>query len=183
MVLRSVRMDDVDRFVALDTEPEVLRYIDRHPPTRDRTAAGVAELLERHRDHPGLGRLVAEDPSGRFLGWFGLLIGDDPGELGLGWRLRRRQWGRGLATEGGRALVDHAFARRWVRRVTAETMAVNERSRRVMVKCGLRYLRTCHIPFDDPLPGTEHGEVEYGITRAEWSARRSNHHEPDGFPG
>ncbi len=32
----------------------------------------------------------------------------------------------------------------------------------------LRHHRTFHVDFDDPLPGTEHGEVEYELTIDEW---------------
>jgi RimJ/RimL family protein N-acetyltransferase len=54
--------------------------------------------------------------------------------------------------------------------VVADTMAVNTKSRRVMVKCGLRFVRVFHEHFDGPLPGTEHGEVEYAVDRATWLA-------------
>jgi RimJ/RimL family protein N-acetyltransferase len=46
-------------------------------------------------------------------------------------------------------------------------MAVNLRSRRVMEKAGLRHVRTFHLVWEDPIPGFEHGEVEYEILRAE----------------
>lgn len=49
-----------------------------------------------------------------------------------------------------------------------ETMGVNTASRRVMERSGLRYVRTFHFEWDDPLPGTEHGEVEYEILRSDW---------------
>lgn len=49
-------------------------------------------------------------------------------------------------------------------------MAVNTKSRRVMVKSGLRFVRVFHVVFEDPLPGTEHGEVEYAVDRETWSA-------------
>jgi RimJ/RimL family protein N-acetyltransferase len=58
-------------------------------------------------------------------------------EVELGDRLRRSAWGMGYATEGSRALVDRAFAEPGVRRVYAETMAVNVASRRVLEKAGL----------------------------------------------
>ena len=63
-------------------------------------------------------------------------------------------------------MIDEAF-RRGATRVTAQTMAVNERSRSVMERCGMRHVRTFHVDFDDPLPGTEHGETEYEITIAD----------------
>ncbi len=83
--------------------------------------------------------------------------------------------GRGFATEGALALIDALFEA-GATRVFAQTMAVNERSRRVMERCGLRYCRTFRLEFDDPLPGTELGEVEYDLTRAQWKAQvdRSN---------
>ncbi|MFC8846533.1 MULTISPECIES: GNAT family N-acetyltransferase [unclassified Micromonospora] len=91
----------------------------------------------------------------------------------LGYRLRRAAWGRGLATEGSRALVRYAFTTLGLARVWAETMAVNTASRRVMEKSGLRHVRTVHLDWDDPIEGTEHGEVEYELLRGEWTARHA----------
>jgi hypothetical protein len=42
-------------------------------------------------------------------------------------------------------------------------MAVNAGSRRVLERAGLRYVRTFHLDWADPLPGAEHGEVEYAL--------------------
>lgn len=61
-----------------------------------------------------------------------------------------------------------AFTELGVRRVFAETMAVNLASRRVVEKAGLRWVRTLYPQWDQPLPGSEHGEVEYALDRAEW---------------
>ena len=55
-------------------------------------------------------------------------------------------------------------------RIRAQTKAVNTASRATMASRGLRYVRTFHEHFDDPLPGTEHGEVEHEIRRADWPA-------------
>ena len=49
-------------------------------------------------------------------------------------------------------------------------MAVNTASRRVMEKAGLRHVRTFHAEWPDRIDGDEHGDVEYALTRAEWSA-------------
>jgi RimJ/RimL family protein N-acetyltransferase len=68
-------------------------------------------------------------------------------------------------------LIDKGFAEMGVRRVWAQTMAVNLASRRVMEKSGLTHQRTFHLEWDDPLPGTELGEVEYALDRAAWERR------------
>ena len=65
-------------------------------------------------------------------------------------------------------MVAMAFADPDVVAVFARTMAVNLRSRRVMEKLGMRHIGTFYPVFDDPIPGTEQGEVEYEITRSEW---------------
>jgi RimJ/RimL family protein N-acetyltransferase len=57
-----------------------------------------------------------------------------------------------------------------VREIVATTMAVNAGSRRVMEKAGLRYVRTVHLDWPDPLDGNEHGDVEYLLLRAGWAA-------------
>jgi len=48
-------------------------------------------------------------------------------------------------------------------------MAVNEASRATMQAVGLSYVRTFHVEFDEPLPGSDQGEVEYAITRERWA--------------
>lgn len=172
--LRPLTDDDVDDVVALHSDPDVMRYLG--PPAE--TAEHVrGVLLPRWRDldarTPGFGYAAAEErATGAFLGWFLFRppYSEDPppGEIELGYRLHRAAWGRGFATEGSRALVDRGFAELGVERVVATTMAVNLGSRRVMEKVGLRYVRTFAAEFDEPLPGSEHGEVEYALTRARW---------------
>ena len=83
----------------------------------------------------------------------------------LGYRLRRSAWGKGYATEGSRALIRKGFTELGVRRVVAETMAVNTASRRVMEKAGLTLVRTFHQEWPDRIPGDEHGDVEYALTQ------------------
>jgi len=172
MVFRRFNAHDVDLLYELDGDTEVMRYL-----SRERTSYEVIRderlpsILRTAGLYPGLGHWAALDrQGGEFLGWFALDV-DSPDMARrpeLGYRLRRAAWGRGLATEGGRAILEHAFRLPGVDAVFAQTMAVNTRSRRVMEKLGMRHVRTLHVPFDDPLPGTEHGEVEYEITRAVW---------------
>ncbi|CCH21753.1 GNAT family N-acetyltransferase [Micromonospora lupini] len=171
--LRRLTTADVDAIVELDSDPEVMRFLTGGVATPRATVRDeqVPRLLAQYERRPGLGRWAALDPAGGdFLGWFALDPSEDGSEAELGYRLRRSTWGRGLATEGSRALVRYAFDTVGVRRVWAETMAVNERSRRVLEKAGLRHVRTFHLQFDDPIPGTEHGEVEYELRADEWAA-------------
>jgi deazaflavin-dependent oxidoreductase (nitroreductase family) len=171
MRLRPITIDDVDELVALDADPEVMRYLTGGKPTsRDAMIDTV---------HRAIGsRWVAFDRStDEFVGWFGLAPTADD-EYEIGYRLKRVAWNHGFATEGTRALIDLAFSRLGARRLWAQTMAVNRRSRAVMERCGLRYARRFHPVFDDPIEGTELGEVEYELLRAEWEAAMADSESP-----
>ncbi|MEH1027914.1 GNAT family N-acetyltransferase [Micromonospora profundi] len=171
--LRRFTAADVDALVELDSDPEVMRFLTGGAATPLATVRDeqLPRLLGQYDRHPGLGCWAGLDrATGEFVGWFALDPSADGDEAELGYRLRRATWGRGLATEGSRALVRHAFDVVGVRRVWAETMAVNDRSRRVLAKAGLRHVRTFHVQWDDPIPGTEHGEVEYELRAQEWAA-------------
>jgi RimJ/RimL family protein N-acetyltransferase len=109
------------------------------------------------------------------VGWFSLRP-SDTGEYELGYRLSVDSWGRGLATEGSRALIDYGFDSLGASRVWAQTMSVNRRSQRVMERCGLRFVRNFHLHWEDPIAGSEAGEVEYALTREEWARSCSTAH-------
>ena len=95
---------------------------------------------------------------------------EDPTVSDLGYRLQRRYWRKGLASEASRALLQHAFETVGQSRVIAQTMAVNTGSRRVMETIGMRHVRTYFPSWDEPLPGADLGEVEYEMTREMWES-------------
>jgi len=174
LLLRPVVADDLESLVALDNDPEVMFFINAGAPTpRAEVEADLQWWLGYPDRYPAYGFYAAiEKATGDFLGWFHLRPGEGagPDEPELGYRLVRRAWGRGYASEGSRALVDAAFAELGATRVYAQTMAVNIASRRVMEKAGLRFVRTFVADWPVRIPGDEHGDVEYAISRAEWEA-------------
>lgn len=176
LVLRHFTMDDVDAVVALDSDPLVRRFVEDGETVGRAAAAGLIEhSFDLYLRSEVFGFWAAtEKPAGTFIGWFHLRPRDDEssGEPELGYRLVSSAWGRGYATEGSRALVDRAFESPGVQRVVAETMAVHTASRRVMEKCGMRLVRTFRADWPVHIPGDEHGDVEYAVSRAEWTATR-----------
>ena len=172
--LRRFTADDADLLVELDSDPAVMRFISggRATARSEIESEMLPWWLAYYERYAGYGFWAAiERASGDFIGWFHLRPADDerPHEPELGYRLRASAWGKGYATEGSRALVERAFRDFGAERVTAETMAVNTASRRVMEKAGLRYVRAFHAEWPDRIEGDELGDVEYAITRAEWT--------------
>jgi RimJ/RimL family protein N-acetyltransferase len=166
--LRALTLDDVDLLVALDSDPEVMRYINGGRPT---PRAETEAVVRRSLDHRWL---AFERSTGAFVGWFGLRPSGTARERELGYRLRQETWGNGYATEGSRALIVAAFTELGVSRVWAQTMTVNTRSRRVMERCGMRFVRTFHLEWPEPIAGTELGDVEYELLKHDWEAQSSS---------
>lgn len=177
LILVPLAEDHLDHEVELDSDPEVMRYLGNG------TARSRSEVERYHRNRlaaaesvPGLGFWVGFE-GGQFVGWWILEPperadqGPVEGQAELGYRLLRRYWRRGLASEGARELLRHGFEDLRLSRIFAETMAVNQASRATMASVGLRHVRTFHADWDEPIQGAEQGEVEYAITREEWLGR------------
>jgi RimJ/RimL family protein N-acetyltransferase len=133
--LTAAHLDDL---VRLDSDPAVMRYINGGVPTP--RAQYEQELLPRMAawDELPYGFLAAYEQE-VFVGWFHLRPSVfDASMLELGYRLRREAWGRGLATEGGRALVRYAFETLDQVEVDACADPRNVASTNVMIKCGMQ---------------------------------------------
>jgi RimJ/RimL family protein N-acetyltransferase len=161
--------------VELDSDSEVMRYLTGAGRTREQVMTAHQLRLATAQAVPGLGFWVGF-VDGQFVGWWllePLGWGDAKlvvGQAELGYRLLRRFWRQGLASEGSRELLRHAFADLGLDRVSALTMTVNDASRATMAAAGLQFVRTFHDDADDGPAGFELGGVEYAITRDEWRA-------------
>ncbi|MET0416216.1 MAG: GNAT family N-acetyltransferase [Actinoplanes sp.] len=190
LVLVPLAESHLELEVGLDADPEVLRFLYARAQTRDEVAAIHAKRIALAGQVDGLGYWMAflnggergsaaPESDDTFVGLMMLPPAhgpgqpDDPSQAELGYRLVRRFWRRGLASEASRVLLRHAFDTVGQSRVIAQTMAVNAGSRGVMEAVGLRYVRTFYPTWHDPVPGAELGEVEYEITREMWQATRA----------
>ncbi|MHB8645177.1 MAG: GNAT family N-acetyltransferase [Thermomicrobiales bacterium] len=193
LLLRRFTEADVDNLVALDSDPEVMRFINGGTPTpRDAIRDDFLPAFLRYYDQfEGLGFWAAiEKSTGDFLGWFHFRPpkSSSPDDVELGYRLRKAAWGKGYGTEGSRALIRKGFTELGVRRVFATTYQDNLGSRRVMEKAGMRLVRTFRMTTEELLAHGYHAtsedlwdgdDVEYALEKAEWerqeAAERARH--------
>jgi RimJ/RimL family protein N-acetyltransferase len=157
--------------VDLNLDPAVMTYIHGRRATPDETAAEWRQRLDHQSDAArGLGYWAGFD-AGAFVGWWSASSFEGRPEIsGIGYRLRATGWGRGLATEGAKAMIRQAFSCRDIDRVFASTMAANTGSRRVLEKLGMTQNASWPASEDkQQIPGWEHGEVYYELTRTEWT--------------
>jgi RimJ/RimL family protein N-acetyltransferase len=172
--LRHFTLADIDHVVALDSDPEVMRFISYGAPTpRDVIEQRVLpSWIKYYERDERIGFWAAELLStGEFIGWFHLRPDRFvPEEQELGYRLRRDAWGKGLATEGSLALIADGFSASKFSKITARTLLGNLGSQRVMQKCGLTLEENFVYPEDVLRGGTEDSRraVKYSTRRDVW---------------
>jgi len=171
------RWRDADRlpFQKLNADPRVMEFM----PSLLTPEASDAMIvrIEQHFERQGFGLFAAELLEDRsLLGFIGLSVPafDAPfmPAVEIGWRLDAAYWSRGLATEGARAVLRHAFETLGLANVVSFTAPQNVRSRRVMEKLGMS-----HDPADDfdhprlPAGHPLRRHVLYRLERASWIAK------------
>src|SRR5665647_704820 len=111
IALREFVPADFDDLYRLDSDPQVMRYLnDGQPLTHAEVRDALNRALGYYAHYHGLGvwRASLRD-SGEFIGWFCLKYCPPTCDVEVGYRLLPRAWGKGLATEGASALVDYGL--------------------------------------------------------------------------
>ena len=140
--LRAWKDSDLEPFAAMNADPAVMA----HFPSRLTRAESdaLAVRINQHIEVHGFGLWAVEVHEDRsFAGFVGLAHTRFSSHftpcIDLGWRLARKHWGKGYATEAARAVARVGFERLGLREVVAFTVPDNWRSRRVMESLGMRH--------------------------------------------
>jgi RimJ/RimL family protein N-acetyltransferase len=149
LILRPWRETDLVPFAELNADPIVMRFL-RGALTRDESDAYVRRVQQHLADH-GFCKWAVEAPGvAPFIGAVGLshtrFEASFTPAVEVAWRLDRRFWGQGYATEAARAAMADGFTRLGLREIIAITALGNIASQRVMERLGM--LRA--IEFDHP---------------------------------
>jgi RimJ/RimL family protein N-acetyltransferase len=147
LLLRRWRDEDRQHFRKLNADQRVMEFMPGLLPPQ--ASDELIERSELHFERHGFGPFAAElYPERKLLGFIGLSVPafDAPfmPAVEIGWRLDADYWGRGLATEGARAVVRFGFDVAGLESIVSFTVPENLRSRRVMEKLGME-----HNPSDD----------------------------------
>lgn len=168
LTLRPFTDADGDDLYALQSNVEVLRYWDS-PPWTDRSSvprfiAGCRQMADE-----GTGARVAIERTGDqvFVGWCTFNSWNpDFRSASLGYCFNQTAWGRGYATETGRAVLQWAFDTLDLNRVQSETDTRNIASARVLEKLG--FVREGTLRQDCVVNGDVSDTWVYGLLRRDW---------------
>ena len=174
LLLRPWRAEDAEDLYAAARDPRVGPAAGWPP---HRSIAESAEVIRTIFSAPETYAVVLRE-TGRAVGCVGLLFAEsshfpiETSEAEVGYWLGVPWWGRGLIPEALAELIRHAFGELGLTALWGSCFVGNNASRRVMEKCGFRYVRT-----DSELSGCADGSHHAGdillLTRDAWlQARR-----------
>lgn len=165
-ILREILPTDVDALFELDSDPEVHRYLGNEPVTdKNQIVAVITAIRQQYVDN-GIGRwAIIDKKTNAFIGWTGIkfvtdLTNKHKNYYDLGYRLMKKYWGQGIATETAIACLAFAFNQLEAAEVYAITDCENTGSINILNKVGLSFIEY----FD--LDGIPHNW--YKITRNEF---------------
>jgi RimJ/RimL family protein N-acetyltransferase len=136
--LRLFCPEDLDDLAAMFSDPNVMKYVeDGKPADREQARKALDSIIQHWRRH-GFGRWAVEDKTTReFVGFGGLrsLFGMPE----VVYYFATPHWGKGLATELGRASLRYGFETHSFARIVAIAKPGNTASIHVMEKLGMRF--------------------------------------------
>jgi RimJ/RimL family protein N-acetyltransferase len=138
LVLRKFTLDDLEAFFALCSRQEIIRYAQSTPLASLDEARAMMHAAPFH-DYAthGYGRFACVwKETGEVIGFSGLKYVPEISDTELGYRFLPEYWGRGLATEAGRASIEFARSDLCLKRLVALVHPDNVASASVVTKLG-----------------------------------------------
>lgn len=140
---------DIEEFAMLNADEEVMEHFPKVLSRKE--VVELIENLKRKFSENGFTYYVVEVlDTNEFIGMIGLAYQDYKTEftpaIDIGWRLKRKAWGNGYATEGAKRCLKYAFDELDIKKIIAVCTLKNKKSEHVMRKIGMIKVGT----FDHP---------------------------------
>lgn len=152
-ILREILITDINGMFELDSDPEVHKYLGNNPVCNKEQIENVINSIRQQYIDNGIGRWAIIDKTTKeFIGWTGLkLVTEDTNNhknfYDIGYRLIKKYWGQGVATETAIAALEYAFDTLNIDEVYASANCENEGSNKILKKVGLNFIETFY--YDD----------------------------------
>jgi ribosomal-protein-alanine N-acetyltransferase len=160
LILKQFSEEDAEYLFELNSDPDVTKYVGEGAYKNIDDVRNFIRNYDQYEKY-GQGRLnIFSKQTGEYIGWCGLKYLADKEYTDLGYRLLKRHWGKGYATEAAIVCLDYGFKVLNLDKIIGTAMKENTASIKVFEKLGLRY---SHDDNCGEQPG-----VVYVITKEEW---------------
>jgi len=137
---RNWTNDDLDEFAKLNSDEEVMEHF---PKTLSKNEVGdLIKKLKNHFSENGFTYYATEIlETKEFIGMIGLAFQEYKTKftpaIDIGWRLKRKAWGKGYATEGAKRCLEYGFNELDIKKIISVCTINNRKSENVMKKIGM----------------------------------------------
>lgn len=148
LILREILPTDVDGMFELDSDPEVHKYLGNKPVTNKDQIVEVISFIRQQYIDNGIGRwAIIDRKTNEFIGWTGLKYvtnetNNHKNYYDIGYRLNKRFWGQGIATETALISRNYAFEKLNVNEIYGSASCENIGSNKILKKLGLKYIES-----------------------------------------
>ncbi len=148
LILRELDYIDQDDLFEMDSDPEVHLYIENNPVQSMDEIIKVIGMLKKQYQENGIARwAVVDKATNECVGWSGLKFFTEPLNhhnhfYELGYRFKKKHWGKGFATESSTAILNYGFKNLNVDSIYAITDPKNANSKKVLAKLGFDFKET-----------------------------------------
>lgn len=166
LLLREILPTDINGMYELDSDPDVHSYLGNKPVNNKKEVVDIINFIRQQYIDNGIGRLaIIDKKTNAFMGWTGLkLITNETNHhnnyYDLGYRLTKKYWEQGIATEAAIGTLQYAFEKLNINEIYAIADSKNMGSNKILTKIGLTFIET----FD--LDGIKHNW--YKIDKTEY---------------
>lgn len=146
LILRPVLDTDLEGMFEMDSDADVHKYLGNRPIKTKEEAQKAIDYIKKQYTERGIGRwAVINKTTKEFMGWSGLKLNTKEESYhpihhdfyDVGYRFIKRFWGKGYATESGKAAIEYAFNTMKLKTINAITEMGNEASHNALLKIGL----------------------------------------------
>ena len=160
LLLKQMNITDAQDMFILNSDSEVIQYTGDVMFTSVDDALNLLKNYDQYTKYK-MGRLSLFDKvTGEYIGWCGLKYLEERDQVDIGYRLLKKHWGKGYATEAARICLDYGFNTLNLEEIIGTAMLENPASINVFKKLGMKY------DTDEPCGGKP--GVIYKIKKSEW---------------
>ena len=144
LIIKTPDIKDIDKIYTLDSDPDVMRYIGNGlPRSKEESRQWYNKSVQYYGKYGYSFGLVYEKETGEFVGRAGInhnAYDDSQPDIEVGYRLFKKFWNKGYATELAMALIEWGFKNLELEKICGFASPNNKASRHVLEKAGMKLI-------------------------------------------
>ena len=141
LILRQFTEMDAALLLQLNSDPEVVKYVHELPLVTEGQARDIIVniIMPQYKNELGRWAMQKKDNM-EFIGWCGLKYLPEKDEIDLGYRLLKKEWGKGFASEAAQHTLEYGFNKLNLPLITGKAHKENIASLKILEKLGMNFI-------------------------------------------